>query len=157
MGEVWPDAQVARLRELLSKSKTGYFTSARTLALDLNKEFGTTLTRNSVIGKVTRLGLQLPNKPHPPKPPGYRHAPTVRRKSPPKPLPKPQPARDVVQCALVQLTEETCRWPIGNPQDRGFGFCGDPVSAGCYCARHDALAFDRGKRRTGLNVRSWRR
>ncbi len=36
---------------------------------------------------------------------------------------------------LDELTSTTCRWPIGNPGEADFGFCGgEPV--GVYCAYH---------------------
>lgn len=41
------------------------------------------------------------------------------------------------QVTLMQLTEHTCRWPIGMPEDPDFGFCGAPPKAGkSYCEKH---------------------
>jgi hypothetical protein len=41
---------------------------------------------------------------------------------------------------LLMLSDETCRWPIGDPLLAGFGFCGCPVEAGrVYCPTHRAL------------------
>jgi GcrA cell cycle regulator len=43
--------------------------------------------------------------------------------------------------SLVELTERTCKWPIGDPLEPGFGFCGQPPIEGKpYCQRH----HDRG-------------
>ena len=42
--------------------------------------------------------------------------------------------------AIVALDAKSCRFPLGDPQDRDFRFCGDPVVAGPYCARHHASA-----------------
>ena len=51
--------------------------------------------------------------------------------------------------ALFDLRLRHCRWPIGDPRDVDFGFCGEgrdqPGSP--YCAAHRALAFDRSPRR----------
>lgn len=44
---------------------------------------------------------------------------------------------------LLDLTERTCRWPVGDPGKPGFGFCGAEVSPGCkpYCATHGLRAY----------------
>jgi GcrA cell cycle regulator len=35
------------------------------------------------------------------------------------------------------LTAHSCRWPIGNPNDPDFGYCGEKKLAGkSYCAAH---------------------
>jgi hypothetical protein len=47
-------------------------------------------------------------------------------------------------------TRECC-WPIGNPGETGFRFCGTSTSAGrVYCAEHAAKAFAKPQRRTAL-------
>ncbi|MAU94985.1 MAG: GcrA cell cycle regulator [Fulvimarina sp.] len=44
--------------------------------------------------------------------------------------------------SLVQLTERTCKWPIGDPLSPDFHFCGDHSGDGTpYCAFHAKLAF----------------
>jgi len=43
---------------------------------------------------------------------------------------------------LMQLTERTCKWPIGDPAEDGFHFCGLPsVDGKPYCQHHIAIAF----------------
>jgi hypothetical protein len=43
---------------------------------------------------------------------------------------------------LLQLTERMCRWPVGDPKDGVFGFCGGPSVAGLpYCREHIAKAY----------------
>lgn len=43
---------------------------------------------------------------------------------------------------LMELTERTCKWPIGDPSTPDFSFCGLPVVAGKpYCEPHVAVAF----------------
>jgi GcrA cell cycle regulator len=44
--------------------------------------------------------------------------------------------------SLMELTERTCKWPIGDPATDDFYFCGLPVVAGKpYCEAHVAVAF----------------
>ena len=43
---------------------------------------------------------------------------------------------------LMQLTERTCKWPIGDPATEAFWFCGLPSQAGKpYCEAHVSVAF----------------
>ncbi|MEJ6709574.1 MAG: GcrA family cell cycle regulator [Amylibacter sp.] len=43
---------------------------------------------------------------------------------------------------LMQLTEKTCKWPIGDPATDEFWFCGLNVQTGKpYCEAHNAVAF----------------
>ena len=43
---------------------------------------------------------------------------------------------------LMDLTERTCKWPIGDPATEDFWFCGLPVQQGKpYCEAHVGVAF----------------
>ena len=43
---------------------------------------------------------------------------------------------------LMELTERTCKWPIGDPATEDFWFCGLSVQSGKpYCEAHVAVAF----------------
>lgn len=43
---------------------------------------------------------------------------------------------------LMELTERTCKWPVGDPATSDFWFCGLPVQAGKpYCEAHVGVAF----------------
>ena len=43
--------------------------------------------------------------------------------------------------SLQELTEDTCRWPVGDPRTVAFFFCGaQPLPKKPYCARHCARA-----------------
>ncbi len=43
---------------------------------------------------------------------------------------------------LMELTERTCKWPIGDPATDKFWFCGLPSQAGKpYCEAHVSVAF----------------
>lgn len=36
-----------------------------------------------------------------------------------------------------ELKQNECKWPIGDPLDRAFFFCGAPTSGDNYCTAHD--------------------
>ena len=84
-------------------------------------------------------------------------APAPRPKPAGQPLP-PQPsaseisaealanlaevAKKARRLSLMQLTERTCKWPIGDPATDDFWFCGLPAVPGKpYCETHVAVAF----------------
>ncbi len=44
--------------------------------------------------------------------------------------------------SLMDLTERTCKWPVGDPATDDFWFCGLPVQQGKpYCEAHVGVAF----------------
>src|SRR5208337_3642371 len=105
------------------------------------------VTRNAVIGKVHRLGLAgrktTSRKPAPRRTSPRRgssgrvelrqpHARFVRPASPLPPAPPPPVA--ALMLPLRQLRDNHCRWPVGDPREDGFGFCGCQKAGGVpYC------------------------
>jgi GcrA cell cycle regulator len=58
-----------------------------------------------------------------------------------EPLPPERP-HDAPVVALEALTARSCRWPVGDPHDPGFGFCGQHNRGdGPYCAHHHRIAY----------------
>lgn len=64
-------------------------------------------------------------------------------------LPPRPPAEDgaAVKCfgpglSIMDLTERTCRWPVGDPKNGDFRYCGHGIQPGeQYCSQHAAIAF----------------
>lgn len=124
------------------------------------------VTRNAVIGKLTRLGTPKgkftgrPDKPKPRKPrvqqrvvirprcnSGVEMAVVdVQIHEPPVELAAFDAAIPIGQRrALVELTDFTCRWPIGDPGSADFYFCGGAAVDGrVYCAGHARCAYQPG-------------
>ncbi|MCB9958576.1 MAG: global cell cycle regulator GcrA-like protein [Rhodospirillaceae bacterium] len=116
----WTDERIARLSELWGTGK-----SASEIAEILGG-----VTRNAVIGKAHRLGLS------------GRPSPIKRREAPPAPVVEP------TGTTILSLTERMCRWPIGDPRNPGFRFCGRSILPGhSYCAEHAAQAYQAPKSR----------
>jgi len=119
-------------------------------ALQIAVRLGDT-TRNAVMGKLHRLGIPSP-KLHPHD--GARRP----RISIPKPRPKP-PVINVGPpvktengyITLADLKDGMCKWPIGDPQDDDFHFCGRPsVEHRSYCGGHCAAAYRPNTRGRGV-------
>lgn len=50
--------------------------------------------------------------------------------------------QNALKLSLMELTERTCKWPIGDPATEEFWFCGLPSQPGKpYCNAHIAVAF----------------
>ncbi len=75
------------------------------------------------------------------KAPGLAARPFVRYAPPPPPIDAPAP----FLIALEDLEAHHCRFPIGDPRDDGFGFCGHPRAGSPYCPFHARLAYNPGK------------
>ncbi|MBR1374277.1 global cell cycle regulator GcrA-like protein [bacterium] len=49
---------------------------------------------------------------------------------------------------LVKLDNHTCRWPLGDPRDDDFCFCGKRVKTGqTYCEEHAGIAYVRSSKK----------
>ena len=45
--------------------------------------------------------------------------------------------------SILDLSDKTCRFPIGHPDQEDFHFCGEPAVKGFpYCAEHCAVAYE---------------
>ena len=133
----WPDEATESLKKFWEQKLT-----AAQIAYRLGEKY----TRNSVLGKLFRLSLlqkrpssSMPRSPRtktvlvavPSKP---SLPPIVAQKfNPPVPLGPPKSKR----LCVLELTNETCRWPIGDVGHKDFHFCGhEPSDKSSYCAYH---------------------
>lgn len=62
------------------------------------------------------------------------------------PLP-PLPMADGAPATILTLRDSMCKWPIGDPADPKFAFCGRKADCGPYCAEHAAVAFQPARKR----------
>lgn len=159
MSYFWTAQQDAQLRDGIAAGLTYQ---------QVTDEMGNIYSRNAVIGRAKRLGLksksgskfgpgnrfltpeQLARKAERER---QRYAEKVKpareaRVDKPKPVVrvvKPAPKIDAPEprmVALVDLHARDCRWPIGDPKDSGFGFCGHQREQGePYCGFHVKLAY----------------
>jgi GcrA cell cycle regulator len=165
----WTDERVEVLKKLWADGL-----SANQIAIKLGE-----VTRNAVIGKVHRLGLAgrattsrvRINKNRnnvtmfPARSPQVQYRtfgnaalkvavqPETRRVAtvlPFRALPELLPA-PAVPVTLIDLKECMCKWPVGDPMEDGFHFCGRAkASEGPYCEHHSAIAYNPVNRRRRL-------
>lgn len=160
----WTDEMVDQLRAMWVEGLT---------TGEIGKRLG--VSKNSIVGKVHRLGLS--GRPSPIKKKedndseaeaSETAAKQVKEKAAPKepkpikvkaekPAPAPAPvekAAEKTECPakpshhhngktmLTDLDNHTCRWPLGDPKDENFHFCGKKVRIGqTYCDEHANIAY----------------
>ncbi len=115
-------------------------------ASHIGKRLG--VSKNAVIGKAHRL--KLPARPSPIR---AERAVSPLRPPVPKTVPRPRPALEVVpkpiakpapapRAARRRSGGPSCLWPIGDPGQPDFHFCGEPSVPGKpYCDSHGARAY----------------
>jgi GcrA cell cycle regulator len=160
----WTDERVELLKKLWLDGRS---------ASQISAELGGGVTRNAVIGKVHRMGLSGRTKAPEPsiavarprerasaRPSTVARTPLVRgnlalavapRLSP---LPAARPVEEVVvpiseRVTLIELREAMCRWPLGDPAQPDFRFCGirTPGALGPYCGYHAGIAYQPAQER----------
>jgi GcrA cell cycle regulator len=117
------------------------------------------VSRNAVIGKIHRLGLapgrpaagparERPPRVRPPRCHQRRHLRVVVSDAPrianPAALATIERAaiESAQPCSLLELAQNKCRWPISDPGEADFAFCGnDSIGSLSYCSGHARMAY----------------
>lgn len=163
----WPEAAIATLRQRKAEGA-----SNRMIADELSRTFKHKISRNAVIGKAMRLGIELS--------PAARSVTmsvtnSIRAPKKPKAPPKPKPvnnearsrrARDLLNAAqedkvvvlranpddiatdpkgIMALTSNCCRWPLNRTADDGSMLfcCNTKLGGKSYCEGHAKRAFQK--------------
>jgi len=166
----WTDDRIELLKKLWSDGL-----SASQIAAELGG-----ITRNAVIGKVHRLGLsgraKSPSstgpRPRKARPPSHMFR-TIRATSvrgntalalPAYEMevePEPELVENIIpigqRCSILELTDAKCHWPIGDPGQADFFFCGGKSVEGMpYCGYHARIAYqplaDRRRERRAMRA-----
>ena len=151
----WTDDRVEELKKLWAEGL-----SASQIARQLGG-----VTRNAVIGKVHRLGLsgrgqptstikrqrrarkQASGAPRRPRRTLSLGNTALKADAEYVPYYDLAPRDDIVvpiakRLSIERLTEKTCKWPIGDPTDDDFHFCGhDSLEGRPYCEYHARVAY----------------
>lgn len=99
-------------------------------------------SKNAVIGKLHRLGVTGHPRAATVTPIKRKPQPKVEQVAAPEPVkadpPLPAPRRDlptvVARLSFDELEHDNCRFPVGEPGQPGFGFCGQKTAPGQpYC------------------------
>lgn len=111
------------------------------------------VTKNAVIGKISRMGLNQNNPPRKPKKYERKvqlYLKTLKFKS--------FPAMKIDESIYTRITEHSvtlidaepkhCRWPLNNPElpSAMAMCCGLSISIGSYCSGHAVIAYEVSKK-----------
>ena len=136
----WTPERQNKLKELWKKGYT---------ASQIAEALGGT-TRNAVIGKAHRLNLEARNASR------KTEVKTNKQVNGPQEIKYQKLGRKAKFKALLldknfekenpikfdEITDKTCRWPIGHPHESSFYFCGrTPMEKFPYCKLHVLYAF----------------
>jgi len=132
----WTDDRVEQLKNLWTEGL-----SASQIARVLGG-----VTRNAVIGKVHRLGLAGRATPTRSERPRLPLAPKVAARvyAPEPPVVEEDPVvlEDGNHANVLTINDRMCRWPIGDPSETDFHFCGRKPKVGSpYCEAHARKAY----------------
>jgi GcrA cell cycle regulator len=154
--QTWTDERIALL-----KSHFDAGLSCREIAADIG------VSRNAVIGKLSRLNLTRGPKREERRNDGQRNGGARIVKAVPRLQYEMlatiygeadarlayEPIDDANRCSLLDLTENRCRWPISTPGADDFCFCGNASPDGQpYCQGHSRLAYRPNSRARVVSV-----
>jgi GcrA cell cycle regulator len=141
----WTDERVATLKKLWADKL-----SCSQIAIQLGG-----VTRNGVIGKVNRLGLESRRGQRKEGRPKTTQASLSRiersrtngngvfaaiQRGAAPPLPELPAAQSSKPVKLLDLKDHHCRYPLNEPSYEML-HCGDPAVNGSYCSRHARIAY----------------
>ncbi len=166
---VWTEEIIQKMLELWMEGK-----SASVIARELCAMAGKELSRNAVIGKLHRMRKagQIPEREETRTRPQRSTARQETRSRHERPQPRktttagslaletkaqpvvttevrPRPQLEVVEEKglvhdIMDLKPNSCRWPIGNPGEEDFCYCGrESREGGPYCEHHATVAYQR--------------
>ena len=129
----WNHERIEQLKKLW---EAGY--TASNIATELGG-----ITRNAVIGKAHRLGLsgRMKSKSK------VSSVSIVRKRKMPvnknsKIIELTTSVEPMNPTSFADIKDGLCRWPLGEPEDLGFKFCGRKCAEGMiYCTEHHSLAY----------------
>lgn len=166
----WTDEMVDQLREMWREGLT---------TGEIGRRLG--VSKNSIVGKVHRLGLSgrpspIKKKEDPNAPQEITATKPIKEKSKETPIKEKTETKPIIKAEkapakepehkekevasapktevhapshhhygktnLTELDNHTCRWPLGDPKDENFYFCGKKVRIGqTYCDEHSSIAY----------------
>tara|TARA_X000000368_G_C23040184_1_gene716500 strand:+ start:1762 stop:2265 length:504 start_codon:yes stop_codon:yes gene_type:complete len=137
----WNDEKIEKLKSLWSEGHT---------ASQIAEMLGDT-TRNAVIGKAHRLKLEARAPSRQTSTASTNKQDTRPAKKAQQPMSRKSKFMSILldknfepekPTQLEELTESTCKWPIGHPDEKNFYFCGrKPIDSFPYCKLHVLYAF----------------
>jgi len=171
--DIWTEDTVAALRQMALEGR-----SASAIAIALGAR-----SRNAVIGKANRIGIKLTGGNWKHSAPGAdragvdrprrstfpRSKPISGQRTPTPALPRERVRKatwifaeaqvgEMRRIGLEAICERDCKWPLGDPAEEDFAYCGLEAAKGqSYCAGHCRMAYRTPNPRAAREGRLWMR
>ena len=141
----WTEEMIDSLKQMWKEGLT---------TTEIAKRLG--VSKYSIVGKVHRLNLKARPSPIKKKEEVAVAEPVSVKEETVKQAAKPikkinispvnvsteKSKKETSYLKLTELDNHTCRWPIGDPRDDNFCFCGKSIRSGqTYCEEHAAIAY----------------
>ncbi|MFK8253675.1 GcrA family cell cycle regulator [Ancylobacter terrae] len=159
----WTDERVELLKKLWSEGLSASQIAAELGGITRNAVIGK-VHRLGLSGRAKTVAVATPPRARKPRPagtpapaaPAMRTRPMVQGNTALaaslqpmveiEPEDLPNPVAQVIplaeRCTILDLTEFTCRWPVGDPGTDNFYYCGSRSKTGLpYCAYHARIAY----------------
>jgi GcrA cell cycle regulator len=131
----WTDERVEQLKTLWAEGLS---------ASQIARAIGG-VSRNAVIGKVHRLGLAGragPTRVERPRTASHKQSVRVAAPEPVVVEEAPIVLDDGNFATMLTINDRMCRWPVGDPSENDFHFCGrKPKDGSPYCEAHARKAY----------------
>ena len=138
----WTEEKTEKLKKLWAEGHT---------ASQIARMLGDDISRNAVIGKAHRLNLAGRTQSRMISSPKINNNQYQKKANLQRRIRRPRGLRAIViekdfepenPTSLENLTDKTCRWPIGHPDEKDFYFCGrTPMDERIYCKLHVLHAY----------------
>ena len=138
----WTEEKTEKLKKLWAEGHT---------ASQIARMLGDNISRNAVIGKAHRLNLAGRTQSRMISSPKINNNQYQKKANLHRKIRRPRGLRAIViekdfepenPTSLENLTDKTCRWPIGHPDEKDFYFCGrTPMDDRIYCKLHVLHAY----------------
>jgi GcrA cell cycle regulator len=171
--DIWTEDTIAALRQLALEGR-----SASAIAAAIGAP-----SRNAVIGKANRIGIKLTGSAwkhsalgaalggvdRPRRAAFPRSNPVSRPRTSAPALPRDRVRKptsifaeaevgEMRRIGLEEIRENDCRWPLGDPAEEDFAYCGLEAAKGqSYCAGHCRMAYRTPNARAAREGRPWMR
>jgi GcrA cell cycle regulator len=148
MGDLWSVERTDELRNLVALGHSGS---------QIATMMGNGLTRSAIIGRMNRIGIKTARAIARPTSGSRKPKKRSKREGGPKPPPQTSSTRAEMRAAaeiadsnipmeqrrtFMGLRQGQCKYPVGDPKDPEFFFCGGlQLNGRPYCAAHCRMSY----------------
>lgn len=132
MTMLWSDAQIEQIKTMAESRM-----SASQIAVEIGN-----VSRNAIVGVGHRNAIKFYGGSG-----GQNHRAKTKPRIKLPTIEAPPEPRRAGMVTLMELGPTDCHWPIGDPRDPSFRYCGQRIHFRLYCVEHCRLAYETPEQR----------